>query len=326
MDALAQWLLQGDAYISYRACLDLLGQEPNHPEVISARENMLEDPRIRDLIAGLQDWPGMVVSNHKSAGLPHHILNFLVDIGVRIDDPGMHVVADRILEHISGDGVIQSFINIPKAFGGSGEGGWSWMLCDAPLLLRGLICLGLHDHPRIQKAVDHLTGLVRDNGWPCAAASELSNFRGPGRKDDACPYATLIMVKLLAEIPGMMDNPLSRTGCESLLNSWEKRSEKHAYLFYMGTDFCKLKAPLVWFDILHATDVLCRFPEFRNDARLMEMFQIIKNKADAEGRYTPESIWTYWKDWEFGQKKVPSRWVTLLVESISKRNISFNKE
>jgi len=21
-----------------------------------------------------------------------------------------------------------------------------------------------------------------------------------------------------------------------------------------------------------------------------------------------------WKDWEFGQKKVPSRWVTLLVE------------
>ena len=317
MNTLAQWLLQGDAYISYRVRLDLLGQEPDHPDVISDRKNMLEDPRIKGLIDILQDWPGMVVSNHKSAGLPHHILNFLVDIGVKIDDPGMHAVVDRIMDHISRDGVIQSFINIPRAFGGSGEGGWSWMLCDAPLLLRGLFCLGLRDHPRIQKAVDHLTGLVRDNGWPCSAASELSKFRGPGSKDDACPYATLIMVKLLAEIPGMMDNPLSRTGCESLLNSWEKREKKHAYLFYMGTDFCKLKAPLIWFDILHVTKVLSRFPEIWKEARFQEMLKIIQNKADEEGRYTPESIWTYWKDWEFGQKKVPSRWVTLLASTIS---------
>lgn len=317
MNALAQWLLQGDAYISYRVRLDLLGQEHDHPDVISDRKNMLEDPRIKGLIGFLQDWPGMVVSNHKSAGLPHHILNFLVDIGVKIDDPGMHAVVDRIMDHISRDGVIQSFINIPRAFGGSGEGGWSWMLCDAPLLLRGLICLGLRDHPRIQKAVDHLTGLVRDNGWPCSAASELSKFRGPGSKDDACPYATLIMVKLLAEIPGMMDNPLSRTGCESLLNSWEKREKKHAYLFYMGTDFCKLKAPLIWFDILHVTKVLSRFAEIWKEARFQEMLKIIQNKADGEGRYTPESVWTYWKDWEFGQKKVPSRWVTLLASTIS---------
>jgi len=24
-----------------------------------------------------------------------------------------------------------------------------------------------------------------------------------------------------------------------------------------------------------------------------------------------ESVWTAWKDWEFGQKKEPSRWLTL---------------
>jgi hypothetical protein len=134
------------------------------------------------------------------------------------------------------------------------------------------------------------------------------------------------MVKLLAEIPGMMDSPLARTGCESLLNSWEKRKEKHAYLFYMGTDFCKIKAPLIWFDILHVTEVLSKFPEFQKDSRFKEILQIIKSKADAERRYTPESIWTYWKDWEFGQKKVPSRWVTLLIELIFKKNISFNIE
>jgi hypothetical protein len=30
--------------------------------------------------------------------------------------------------------------------------------------------------------------------------------------------------------------------------------------FYMGTDFCKHKVPLVWYDILHVVDVLTQFP------------------------------------------------------------------
>jgi len=34
---------------------------------------------------------------------------------------------------------------------------------------------------------------------------------------------------------------------------------------------------------------------------------------------TPESVWTAWKDWEFSQKKVPSRWVALLVERVRRR-------
>lgn len=29
-----------------------------------------------------------------------------------------------------------------------------------------------------------------------------------------------------------------------------------------------------------------------------------------------------WKDWEFGQKKVPSRWVTLLVERVQRHTSS----
>lgn len=34
-------------------------------------------------------------------------------------------------------------------------------------------------------------------------------------------------------------------------------------------------------------------------------------KADPQGRFTLESVWTAWKDWEFGQKRTPSRWLTL---------------
>ena len=41
--------------------------------------------------------------------------------------------------------------------------------------------------------------------------------------------------------------------------------------------------------------------------------KILRSKADALGRFTPESVWTAGKGWEFGQKKAPSRWLTLLA-------------
>jgi hypothetical protein len=87
----------------------------------------------------------------------------------------------------------------------------------------------------------------------------------------------------------------------------------------MGTDFCKLKVPFVWYDILHVLDVLSRFPWVRKDVRFLEMLELLKSKADQHGRFSLESIWTAWKDWEFGQKKEPSRWLTLMAWRIISR-------
>jgi hypothetical protein len=84
-------------------------------------------------------------------------------------------------------------------------------------------------------------------------------------------------------------------------------------MFFMGTDFRKLKVPLVWYDLIHVLDVLSRFDWLRNDARLREMLALLESKMDVHGRFTLESVWTAWKDWEFGQKKIPSRWLTLLA-------------
>jgi len=81
----------------------------------------------------------------------------------------------------------------------------------------------------------------------------------------------------------------------------------------MGTDFRKLKVPFVWYDLLHVLDVLSRFSWLKNDPRLREMLQILKSKRGPEGRFTPESVWKVWREWEFGQKKEPSRWLTLLA-------------
>ncbi len=84
-------------------------------------------------------------------------------------------------------------------------------------------------------------------------------------------------------------------------------------MFYMGTDFRKLKAPFVWYDLLHVLDVLSKFSWLSEDARLREMLAVLADKADEAGRFTAESVWTPWKDWEFGQKREPSRWLTFLA-------------
>ena len=307
-----EWLLSGPAWVQYRVRLDLLGQSEDVAEVRQARKAMLADPQVRELVCNLADWPGPVLTSHKSAGHHVHRLEFLTDLGLRTGDPGMNTLIKRIIKLQSVQGPFQVLMNIPKHFGGTGRDQPAWALCDAPVLVYCLTAFGLGSDRRVCRARDHLTELVRANGWPCAVSPELGRFRGPGRKDDPCPYANLVMLKALAADPGHRDCPAVRTGAETLLGLWHDSHQKHPYMFFMGTDFRKLKVPLVWYDIVHVLDVLTRLPWLHGDPRLRDMARVVADKADRAGRFTPESVWQAWAGWEFGQKKEPSRWLTLL--------------
>jgi len=313
------WLLSSAPWVAYHTRRELLAAPENDPGVAASRGEMLAHPQVRALVEELTDWPGALLNSHKSAGHSLHKLSFLADLGLRADDPGMGKISERIFEHQSAQGPFQMLGKISPSYGGSGKEEFAWALCDAPLVVYSLVKMGLKDDARVQAAVEHLISLGRENGWPCAVSPELGRWRGPGRKDDPCPYANMVMLKLLAELPEMHDRPAVRAGAETALCLWTESLSRHPYMFYMGNDFRKLKAPLVWYDLLHLTDVLTRFPFLRQDARLGEMVDLLAAKADAEGRFTAESIWTAWKDWDFGQKKIPSAWLTLLAWRVVRR-------
>ncbi len=313
-----RWLLESPPWVEYRTRIDLLEQPEDSPEVAAARKSMLDHPQVKSLISSLSEWPGHPLKRHNDANHMIHKLVFLADIGVKADDPGMNRVIDRILAHRSEEGIFQILANTPRSFGGSGEDLWVWMLCDTPSVLYSLLKMGAAV-PGMEGAVDHLVGYGRDNGWPCAVSPEMGRFKGPGRKDDPCPYATLISLKALHEIPEWRESEVCRNGIETLLGLWEQRKERRPFLFAMGTDFRKLKAPLIWYDILHALDVLAEFPRALDDPRLNEMLDIVREKADSRQRFTPESIWKAWSEWGFGQKKEPSPWITFLACRILKR-------
>jgi len=319
MDKVTDWLLSGPPWIEYRTRVDLLDQLEDAPEVQRAREAILAYPQITTLIEELKEWPGPILKSHKSAAHLLHKLVFVAELGFRADDPGISNVIQRIQAHQSHEGPFQVLVNISPKYGGTGKDQYVWMLCDAPLVLYALSKFGLSDTQPVRKAMEYLVGLVRENGWPCAVAPELGKFRGPGRKSDPCPYANLLMLKLLTQFSEYQSGRSLQVGVETLLSLWKQRKERRPYLFAMGSGFEKLKAPMVWYDILHVSDVLTQITWACDDGRLLEMIEIIQSKSDDEGRFTAESVWRDWKGWDFGQKREPSMWVTLIAYRILKR-------
>jgi hypothetical protein len=333
---LTGWLLESDEpWTRYRTLVDLLDRPEDDPEVQTARAEMLAHPQVQALTAEAATWPGYPLKRHNDAKHPIYKFSTLADFGVRADDPGpvlshalseaegvverMDTGIEAVLAHQSPEGAFQSLMNIPKAFGGTGEDTWAWMLCDTPTLLYALLAMGLADDRRVQRAVEHLVSLVDDNGWRCVVAPELGKFRGPGRKGDPCPIVNVFALKALAQARELLDSPATRTGAEMLLWHWEHQGERKIYMFGIGTDFRKLKYPFVWYDILHLVDVLSRFPFVHADPRFQEMVETITAQADGNGRYTAGSMYRAWKNWPFADKKNPSPWLTFLVLQVQKR-------
>ena len=274
-DKLIVWLLEGPPWVQYRTRIDFLGQSKSDPEVLQARQAMVEHPLVQGLLNELAQWPCSVLSSHKSAGHPLHKLTFVADLGLSVTDPVIKQITERILEHQVPKGPFQVLMNIPLHFGGTGNDQWAWALCDSPLILYALVKFGLFKDERAQRASEYLVNLIRENGWPCAVSPELGKFRGPGRKDDPCPYANLAMLRALSQIPEWRGSQACHIGAETLLVLWEERRMRHPFMFYMGTDFgpqgkcrafslgrsvSKLKAPFIWYDIMHIVEVLTGFP------------------------------------------------------------------
>lgn len=312
------WLLEGPAWVRYRVQTELAGSSASKADVEKTRKEILKTPEVNQLLEELADWPGKVLTSHKASDHPLHKLVFAAEIGLVAGDPGVGGIVKKIAGHASKEGFFEVLMNVPAHFGGTGKDQWAWALCDAPLLLYVLAKMG-YPAKGLQAGAEHLDRLATDRGWPCAVSPRMGKFRGPGRKDDPCPFANLVAIKALTQIrPGKSDAAV-KEGVEAILDAWKRRRTYHPYIFYMGTDFCKLKAPLVWYDLLHVLDALSRLPWLKKDRRLREMGEVLRKKADGNGRFTAESVWMPWKGWEFGQKKEPSRWITAIAYGVLDR-------
>jgi hypothetical protein len=321
-----EWLLESqEPWTRYRTLVDLLDRPEDDPLVLKARAEMLAHPQVRELVACLSTWGDRPLKRHNDASHPIYKLSTLADFGLGSGDTppgsdvGMPDIVQAVMDHQAPEGAFQTVVNIPERFGGTGQDAWSWMACDAPTLLYSLLAMGLGNDPCLCPAVEHLVSLVHGNGWRCAASPDLGRFRGPGRKDDPCPIASVYALRALGQVPDLVDSHIARTGVEMLLGHWERQGERKLYLFGIGTDFRKLKYPYVWYNLLHVVEALSHFPFVHTDWRFLEMVRAITDQADQQGRHTASSMYRAWKGWSFADKKNPSPWLTFLVLRILKR-------
>lgn len=306
---LEELLHSREPQVAYNAAA-LLGK----PQAARLRELMIADQRVRDLVALISDWPGEPIAGRRSARQYFHILAFLADIGLAVEDPGMPPVIGRIMSSLD-EHSLPLLPALPPAEGTLSTGGASgWALCDCPTTLRALKLLGVCD-PRLQKGMDHIASLVGTSGpaegCGCVLSPSLAPWRGPGRKSDPCPYATLVVLRLLLLEPARYEAQIDSCA-RTLLHLWEHSRKEHPYMFGMGNEFRKLKLPMVWYDILPVAEALSKCATARDDPRFIEMLALIRSKC-AEAGCIPESAYRFWKDFDFGQTKRPSDWMSLVV-------------
>jgi hypothetical protein len=304
-----EWLLSSDSpYIQYNA--------EQFFNINTDHNKLLNDPFIEENIDLLSGWNKEILKNHNSPKLLMHRLALLADLGVKADDKPIKPIIMQILENFDEKNIPQVLIELPKVFGGTGIPGMAWMLCDFPVILASLLKMGIKNN-KIKSTVLKLKEFARSNGYGCI--SSIPKVRGPGKKDDFCPYANLVAAKALSGDSESINSKAAELACESLLYHWETKGQKKHYLFGIGTDFQKIKYPFVWYNILHMAEVLSRFKHIHKDKRFLEMTEVITGKADENLRFKPESIYMIHKTQDFGNKKEYSRIITLAVLKILKR-------
>jgi hypothetical protein len=133
--------------------------------------------------------------------------------------------------------------------------------------------------------------------------------------------ATMFTVGAFAQNPELGDAKIVRDAVDFLFECWGRRGQiRYAgHDSQIGSDWEKLKYPFTDYKILKFLDALSQFGYVKRRLRESDMVSLLLRKADAAGRFTPESIHKVWADFDFGQKEMPSRWITLLALRTAKR-------
>lgn len=310
----------GDVPWAYHLLLEANPQTDDCPTVNSATllEHMLSHPFIEQKIAQCTQWPWMAMKNHKQAKHPLHLLAFLADIGLKSsDDLRLQRLMDTLLDYANGDFMFQLPVELPAVFGGPGKEERGWMLCDAPLILDSMIRMEGADPDLLHRYAEKLLDYAQPQGFRCACY--LPGVQGPGKKKDPCPYATLLCLRALSHYRDFSSHDGARQGLECLLYHWETQLEAKLRFFGIGTDFRKIKYPMIWYDLLHVVDVLSRYPAIHHDTRFQEMTSLLFSKVSRDGTATAESVWMVFKGFDFAQKREPSPTLAACLERIRLR-------
>ena len=308
-----EWLLSaGQPWVVYHTLVDILDREETDPDVVATRAAAAKAEPIEKIFAqqtAAGGWEADTLcyscsSQHQ--GDTMSLLSALADFGLAVEDERVARACEFALRFQTDSGDFRVTVEDSQTF-----------ICLSANTVRSLAALGLGEDERVQRTYQYIVETQRlDGGWIHSKSAQ----RGRRREYiPSCPHATLNVLWALAEHPDLRDSQVARDGAEVVLRHWEERTRPYGW--GIGSSWPRLKYPFIWYGLLKYADALSRFAFLflKGDPRLREVVDLLIAKQDGEGRWWAESIYKYWKGFDFGQKKAPSPWITLLALRVIKR-------
>lgn len=303
------WLLEaGEPWVAYNTLCDLMGKTPDDGTVMSAYQKIQVHPHVTALLESLDPWPPETPLS-KAYDPKDSIwkLNTLADFGMKRDDARIAALAEQIFTAQAEDG---GFLH------GGFDHTKSWhtrpYICISHVMTYALARFGYGEDPRLQRAYAHITSWQRlDGGWH----PNPLNLPGNARENEpSCPFGTVNVLHAVTAHPDLCDSEVSSRAARFLLDCWERRAEPYRPVgFGIGSNWDKMQYPFVQYQLLKTADTLSLIPSARKDTRFSEMLNRLEAKRGADGKWTAEGVNKPYCDFDFGQKKQPSAWITFLA-------------
>jgi hypothetical protein len=302
------WLLESpEPWVVYNTLLDLAGASHENPEVQAVYQAMQQHPSIVSMLEDVQQWPAKPLDRAYDPKDSIWKLGTLADFGLLRNDERIAALAKRIFAAQAEDG---GFLH--GGFGHTKSWDTRPYICISHVMTYALARFGYMDDPRLDRAYQQLTGWQRlDGGWH----PNKLNLPGNAREEEpSCPFGTVNVLRAVGVHPTLRNGEVAHRAADYILDCWTRRSEPYRPVgFGIGTTWNKVQYPFVQYQLLKTIDTLSLIPAVHVDSRYQEIVARLKSKQTAEGRWQVESINKTWSAFDFGQKKMPSPWVTFLA-------------
>ena len=308
-EELIDWLRSGPAWVRFAVDRQLAGGKPDPAEALADPALAAVLRRVTDPETGL---PAVVREEAAYNGTAYTDLFFLADTGLTVDECGLQPAAEAVFSLQGEDGTFTTHPEYRATY-----------LCISALLMGALARMGLEDDPRIRRYADTARARVRnDGGWHC------SHRRAPGEAQEdspSCPMANLNLLYFLGALPDTGGDLIPAGAGDLLLEHWRRRDEHwRPYGFGIGRRFRRARYPEMKYGLLRVLDVLAPLPGIADRPAFREMRDYLRQEAP-DGRIVPASVSRSYGEFDFGQKKEPSRWLSFLVARIDRRAVVTGK-
>lgn len=315
------WLLLSNPWARYASIINLLDISPASVKATDAKKELLEHPLVVNKIKETEQWLTQAATRNNDPTISYFKLRMLADFGLLMNDAGIERIIKKAVSH-NIDGMFAVRGRTPdmqlqrKEYVASDPYADIWHIspCNSPVITYSLAKLGYINEEVIHAVHSLCEKWDTPQGWFC----HFFFVEGQYKKLQAgCPMAGIMALDVFSLIPELKESIYARNAFEPIL--FHRNYGKTLYYFGRSKKFWTMKYPFVWYNALYLADVLTRFNFLKDNDLVKDLIEWIESCQDAQGRFKATSVFLSYKEWDFGNKREPSPWITYLCCNILKR-------